>query len=84
MRNILAHRAATAGRTIQYRGPFLFQLDEPPLSVTLWASDLPLDATIIAFQYNWLKETINSYIEATAVFTTQQLAYTEEQLSRFF
>lgn len=35
MRNILAHRAATAGRTIQYQGPFSFQQDEPPLSVTL-------------------------------------------------
>ena len=83
MRNILAHRAATAGRSIQYQGPFLFQPDEPPLSVTLWASDLPLDATILASQYDWLREIINSGLEAAAAFTIQQLAYTEEQISRF-
>lgn len=83
MRTILAHRAATAGRTIQYQGPFLFQPDEPPLFVTLWASDLPLDATRLASQYAWLREVINRGIEATAVFTVQQLAYTEDQLPRF-
>jgi hypothetical protein len=83
MRNILAHRAATAGRTIQYRGPSLFQTDEPPLSITVWASDLPLDAAIQASQYDWLRETINNGLEVASAFTGQQLAYTEDQLAQF-
>ncbi len=79
IRNVLAHRAATVGRTIQYPGPFWSQSGEP-LSVRQWASDLLFDATTTASRYDWLRETINSGLEETAVFTVQQLVYTEDQL----
>lgn len=81
IRNLLAHRVATAGRTIQ-QSPGLFQSAEPPLSVTQWASDLDLNARMAASRYEWLKETINGGIEATATFVRQQLVYTEDQLPR--
>ena len=83
IRNVLAHRAATAGRTIQYQGPLFFQSGEPPLFVGQWVSDLPLDAATTTSRYDWLTETINSGLEETSAFAVQQLAYTEDQLSRF-
>ena len=83
IRNVLAHRAASAGRTIQYQGPLFFQSGEPPLSVRQWVSDLPLDAATTTSRYDWLRETINSGLEETSAFAVQQLAYTEDQLSRF-
>lgn len=79
-RNVLAHRAPTAGRTVQYSDS---SFSGQPLSVTQWASDLPLDATMTASRYDWLRETINSGLEETALFTVQQLAYTEDQLARW-
>jgi hypothetical protein len=82
IRNVLAHRAATAGRTIQYQGPIFFQSSELPLSVRQWGSDLPLDATT-AYRYDWLRETINKGLEEVEAFTVQQLAYTEDQLARW-
>ncbi len=80
IRNVLAHRVATAGRTIQHQGLSLFQPDEPPVSVTQWAFDLPLEATMTTPRYGWLKETINSGLEEVNTFADQQLVYTEDQL----
>ena len=83
-RNILAHRVASIGRTIQERGPFgFFSSNEPPLSVTPWGMDLLLDATTTASRYIWLRETMNTALEKTAAFTAQQLPYTEDQLARW-
>lgn len=82
IRNILAHRVASIGRTIQERGPFgFFSHDEPPLSVTPWGMDLLLDVTTTASRFTWLRETISTALETTAAFATQQLPYTEEQLA---
>jgi hypothetical protein len=80
VRNVLAHRVATAGRAIQYQA--FPREGEPPLAVTQWASDLQLDATTTSFRYDWLRETINRGVEATAAFTVQQLAYSEDRLPR--
>ena len=76
IRNVLAHRAATAGRIV-YLGPLK---DGPSFSVTPWAFDIPLDAMMTASRYDWLRETINSGVEETAAFAEQQLPYTEDQL----
>jgi hypothetical protein len=80
IRNVLAHRAATARRSIQYRGPLLFAPDEPPLAVTQWAGHLHLDEATASSRYDWLEEVINQGVEATAAFAVEQLAYTEDQL----
>jgi len=80
IRNLLAHRVATAGRTIEYSGSFPFQEERTPLSITPWASDLSLNTTTTAYRYDWLKKTINCGIEEIATFTKQQLPYTEDQL----
>lgn len=82
IRNVLAHRAATAGRSIQYRGPMLFAPDEPPLAVTQWAGHLHLDEATTSTRYDWLKGIINQGVEATAAFAAEQLAYAEDQLPR--
>jgi hypothetical protein len=82
IRNVLAHRAATAGRSIQYRGPMLFAPGERPLAVTQWAGHLPLDEATTSTRYDWLKDVINQGVEATAAFAAEQLAYTEDQLPR--
>jgi len=36
IRNILTHRVATAGRTIEYSGSFLLQSNKSPISVRQW------------------------------------------------
>ncbi|HEX6555961.1 MAG TPA: hypothetical protein VF026_24600 [Ktedonobacteraceae bacterium] len=82
IRNVLAHRVATAGRSIQYRGPLLFAPDESPLAVTQWAGLLHLDEETTSSRYGWLKEIINQGIEATAAIAAEQLVYTEDQLPR--
>ncbi len=82
IRNILAHRVATAGRTIQLGSPN-FSLNVPPLSVKPWGMDLLLDATTTASRYTWLRETINTALEETAAFAAQKLPYTEDQLARW-
>ncbi len=83
IRNVLAHRVASIGRTIQEQGPFGFSSNEPPLSVTPWGMDLLLDETTTASRYTWLRETINAALEETAAFAAQQLPYTEDQLARW-
>jgi len=83
IRNIVAHRVGTVGRTIQYQGPFGFSSNEPPLAVKPWGTDLLLDATTTAARYTWLRETINTALEETAAFTAQKLPYTEDQLDRW-
>src|SRR3989442_12772496 len=50
IRNVLAHRVATAGRIVHYPGPSFSEL---PFSVTAWAGDIPLDAMMTASRYNW-------------------------------
>ena len=75
-------RLATAGRSIQYRGPLLFAPNEPPLAVTQWAGQLHLDEATTSSRYDWLKGIINQGIEATAAFAVEQLVYTEDQLPR--
>jgi len=42
--------------------------------------DLLLDATMTVSGYDWLRITINSALEHTAIFAIQQLVYTEDQL----
>ncbi len=76
-RNILAHRVAVVGRTVQYPG---FSFSGHPMSVSTWGTDLLLDARTTASRYEWLKETVNRGLEETAAFTIQRLAYTEDQL----
>ncbi len=80
IRNLLAHRVATAGRSIEYRGLHPFQGRGIPVAVTQWASDLSLTTTTTAYRYDWLKETINRGLEETVTFTKQQLPYAEDQL----
>jgi hypothetical protein len=82
IRNELAHRVATAGRSIQYQGPMLFAPDETPLAVTQWAGQLHLDEATTSSRFDWLKGIINQGIEATAAFAVEQLVYTEDQLPR--
>ncbi|HYU76632.1 MAG TPA: hypothetical protein VEL31_28510 [Ktedonobacteraceae bacterium] len=82
IRNILAHRVTSAGRTIEL-SPFGFPLNGPPLSVKPWGMDLPLDATTTTSRYTWLRETINTALEKTAGFAAQQLPYTEDQLDEW-
>lgn len=77
IRNMLAHRVASAGRIAYYLNS---SFSRPSFSVTAWASDLSLDATTTASQYDWLRETINSGVEEIAAFAEQQLAYTEDRL----
>ncbi len=79
-RNVLAHRAPTAGRTIQNADPFF---SRPPLAVMPWATDLPLDATTTTSRYTWLRETLNAALEEVAAFAAQQLPYTEDELARW-
>jgi hypothetical protein len=81
-RNVLAHRVASAGRTILHQGPFGFPSNEP-LSVTPSGMDLPLNAATTASRYTWLRETINIALEETAAFAAQQLLYTEDQLAQW-
>jgi hypothetical protein len=78
IRNLLAHRVASAGRSLQYSGPFLFQNAERPIAVTQWSSDLSLDSVTTSSRYDWLKQTINSSLEVTAAFTAQHLPFTED------
>ncbi len=80
IRNVLAHRVATAGRSIQY--PAFPLAGEPPLAVTQWAGELQLDETTTSSRYDWLRETINRGVEETAAFAVQQLAYSEDHLPR--
>ena len=75
-RNLLAHRVAIAGRTIQ-ESP---SQSSEPISVRQWGGDLLLNATMTASRYDWLRKTIKSALEQAAIFTTQQLVYTENQL----
>jgi len=82
IRNILAHRVATAGRTIQLGSPD-FSLNVPPLSVKPWGMDLLLDVTTTTSRYTWLSKTINTALEVAAVFATQQLPYTDDQLAEW-
>jgi hypothetical protein len=74
------HRVATAGRSIQYQGPLFLVPDESALAVTQWTGNLRLNMVTLSLRYDWLKETINQGVEATAVFTVEQSAYTEDQL----
>jgi hypothetical protein len=82
IRNILAHRVATAGRTIQMGSPN-FSLNVPPISVKPWGMDLSLDETTTTSRYRWLSKTINGALETTAMFATQQLPYTDDQLDEW-
>lgn len=70
IRNILAHRIASAGRTIQMSSPN-FSSNEPPRSVALWGMNLTLDAKTTASRYTWLRKTINTALEETAAFAEQ-------------
>lgn len=81
IRNRLAHRVATAGRSVQMSSPN-FSLNESPLSVKPWGIDLTLEAKTTASRYTWLRETINTALEETAAFAAQQLSYTEGQLDQ--
>ncbi len=84
IRNILSHRVASIGRTIQVQGPFgFFSSNEPPVSVEPWGMDFLLDVTTTTSRYTWLRETINTALEMTAAFAAQQLPYTEDQLARW-
>jgi hypothetical protein len=82
IRNILAHRVATAGRTMQMSSPN-FSFNEPPLAVKPWGMNLTINAKTTASRYTWLREIINTALKETAAFVAQQLPYTESQLDQW-
>ena len=82
IRNVVAHRAATAGRSLRYSNPsaLVGGDDARPSAVTMWAGDIDLTADTTASRYRWLRETLNTGIEATLAFTKHELPYPEAQL----
>jgi hypothetical protein len=82
IRNVVAHRVTTAGRTIEW-GSLDFSRNVLPLAVQPWGMDLQLDAMTTTTRYPWLRDTINAALEETAAFLAQQLPYTEDQLAQW-
>lgn len=67
MRNVLAHRAATIGRDLDFS-----KLEQLP-AVTLWAHDISLAEDTTASRYAWLCDKINEGVEETCLFARRYL-----------
>ena len=88
VRNVLAHRAASAGRTFDYSHlPLPLSGWPPPAgarpqTVEQWGGGGPLTAETTAARYRWLREALNACVADTAAFTAAQLAYEERELAQ--
>lgn len=82
IRNVAAHRAATAGRSFQYTDPdaLLDGNHVQPAAIMLWAGDILLATDTTSSRYQWLRETLNAGIEATLEFAKREIPYPEAQL----
>jgi len=79
IRNVLAHRAASAGRSLDYSRSLGAQT-MTPLSVTQWGGDIPLSVETTSSRYIWLRETVNAGLQAAAAFAAAELPYQEDEL----
>ncbi|HEY7835067.1 MAG TPA: hypothetical protein VIG30_15940 [Ktedonobacterales bacterium] len=79
IRNVLAHRAASAGRALDYSRSLVAQSAIPP-DVTQWGGDIPLSVETTSARYAWLRETINASLQAVAAFAAAELPYQEDEL----
>lgn len=84
MRNVLAHRAASAGRSLDYSQALVAQSASSPLAaapdVTQWGGGIPLSSATTSARYLWLRETINTSLQAAAAFAGAELPYREDEL----
>lgn len=79
IRNVLAHRAASAGRTLDYSRSLVSRTGLPP-DVTQWGGDIPLGVETTSARYAWLRETISTSLQAVAAFAAAELPYREDEL----